>query len=90
MVLLALAVFAITARFFGLRRGAVAGGVSLATLLVAGLMPLTPIGIAIYVAHVLWCAGLWYFGKKVERARASGPWDKARTWAKRGWSLWKW
>ncbi|MBK9031886.1 MAG: hypothetical protein IPL61_11260 [Myxococcales bacterium] len=90
MLVLALAVFAVTARFFGLQRGAVAGGVSLGTLVLASLVPLVPLGALIYLAHVVWVAGLWHFGKKVQRARATGPWQSASRWAKRGWSLWKW
>ncbi len=90
MLVLALAVFAVTARFFGLRRGAVAGGVSFATLVLASIAPLIPVGLAIYVLHVAWVAGLWYFGKKVERMRQRSPWEKAGQWAKRGWSLFRW
>lgn len=90
MLVLALAVFAVTARFFGMRRGAVAGGVSLATLVLASIAPLIPVGLLIYLANVAWAAGLWYFGKKVERMRQRSPWEKAGQWAKRGWSLFRW
>ncbi len=90
MLVLALAVFAVTARFFGLRRGAVAGGVSFGTLVVASLVPLVPIGLIVYAAHLAWVAGLWYFGKKVEAMRQRSPWQKAGDWAKRGWSIFRW
>lgn len=90
MLVLALAVFALTARFFGVRRGAVAGGVSFAALVLASIAPLVPLGLLIYVLHIGWLAGLWYFGKKVERMRQRSPWQKAEQWAKRGWSLFRW
>lgn len=88
MLLLALAVAALTARFFGLRPAAIAGAVSLGLLVIAGLAPLS-IAIVIYLLHAAWLGGLWYFGGKVISARRTDRWSQARTWARRGWSLWK-
>ena len=63
---------------------------ALATLVLASIAPLIPLGLIIYLLNVGWAAGLWYFGKKVERMRQRSPWEKAGQWAKRGWSLFRW
>jgi hypothetical protein len=90
VLLLTLAVFAMTARFLGLRNGAIAGGVSFGLIVVAGILPLIPIGLLIYAAHLVWVGALWHLGKKVERMRSTGPWQSAQKWARRGRSLFRW
>ncbi|MEZ4402285.1 MAG: hypothetical protein R3B06_19830 [Kofleriaceae bacterium] len=89
MLIIALAVAAVTARFLGLRPGAIAGGVSLAALVVASLAPL-PLALVVYVAHAVWVAGVWFYGQQVAAQRKRSAGATAARWIKRGRSLWKW
>ena len=91
MLLLALIVFAVTAWFLGLRIGGIAGGVSVAAVLAAQVIPGT--AMAIYALHVLWIGGLAYFGPKVLKLRRPKQQTGWRTDAsrlvRRGLALWR-
>lgn len=91
MLLLALIVFGVTAWFLGMRVGGIAGVVSLAAVLAAQVIPGTAVGI--YVLHILWIAGLVYFGPKVLKQRAgkqaTGWRSDATRLVRRGLALWK-
>jgi hypothetical protein len=90
VLLLALVVFAVTAWFLGLRPGGVAAVVSFATLVAAMVVPGT--ALVVYGAHVLWIAGLVWFGPKLSRLRKprpSGFTSEVGRWWKRGRAIWK-
>lgn len=87
MLILALAVAAMTARFYGVRPALYAGGASLASLFVAGLAPLA-LALIIYAANVAVIVGLWRFGHRLVAGRRTTRWGQAQRWVRRGWSLW--
>lgn len=91
MIILALIVFGVTAWFLGLRPGGVAGGVSLATLIAAQVVPGT--ALAIYAVHVLFIGGMVYLGPKLSRMRKpaakQGLTADLGRWYRRGRAIWK-
>jgi hypothetical protein len=88
MLLLALVVFGVTAWFIGLRPGGYAAGVSLASLVMAQVVPGT--ALAVYGIHVLYIGGLVWMGPKVSRLVAGnkpepkGPAAQVGKWFRRG------
>jgi len=91
VLLLALITFGVTAWFLGLRNGGIAGGISVAAVLAAEVIPKT--AIAVYALHVLWIGGLAYFGPKwlkARRPKAQASWrgDASRL-VRRGLALWR-
>lgn len=71
MLILALVVFAVTAWFLGLRPGGIAAVVSFAALIAAQVVPGS--ALAIYGLHILWIAGLVWFGPRLSRWRKPQP-----------------
>lgn len=90
MLILALVVFAVTAWFLGLRPGGIAAVVSFAVLLMAQVVPGT--ALPVYGLHVLWIAGLVWFGPTLARLRkpkAAGLTADLGRWYRRGRAIWK-
>lgn len=80
----ALVVGALTAWFLGLRLGIIAGVVTAVAMLVAMVVP--GMTMTVYALVVVWCAGLYFFGKKIssitgQKGVATGPLATASTWA---------
>ncbi|HVK72531.1 MAG TPA: hypothetical protein VM734_04400 [Kofleriaceae bacterium] len=91
MLLLALVVFGVTAWFLGMRVGAIAAGVSFASLIAADIVPSTSLALAIYALHVVWLAGMVYLGPRISRMLTK-PEDRtlgaqAKRWMQRGKAL---
>ena len=88
MLLLALVVFGVTAWFVGLRPGGYAAGISLASLVMAQVVPGT--ALAVYGIHVLYIGGLVWMGPKVSKLIAGnkpepkGPAAQVGKWFRRG------
>jgi hypothetical protein len=88
MLLLALVVFGVTAWFVGLRPGGYAAGISLASLVMAQVVPRT--ALAVYGIHVLYIGGLVWMGPKVSKLIAGnkpepkGPAAQVGKWFRRG------
>ncbi|MCX5748121.1 MAG: hypothetical protein NT062_37150 [Proteobacteria bacterium] len=80
----ALLVGAITAWFLGLRLGVIAAVATAAALLIALVVP--GMSLAIYVIVIAWCAGLYFFGKKIslitgQKGLIGGPAVSVASWA---------
>ncbi len=80
----ALIVGALTAWFLGLRLGIIAGVAAAVAMLVATFVP--GMTMTVYALVVLWCAGLYFFGKKIsmftgQKGVATGPLATASSWA---------
>ena len=86
MILLALVVFGVTAWFLGMRLGAIAAGVSFASLIAAQVVPGS--ALPIYALHVLYIGGLVYLGPRVSRMLTKpedrGLAGQAKKWMRRG------
>lgn len=88
MLLLALVVFGVTAWFVGLRPGGYAAAISLASLVMAQVVPGT--ALTVYGIHVLYIGGLVWMGPKVSRLlqgnkpEPKGPAAQVSKWFRRG------
>lgn len=89
--MLALIVFAVTAWFVGLRPGGIAGGISLATLIAAQVVPGT--ALLVYGIHIVYIGGLVWLGPKLSRLRRPqerpGLTGDLGRWFRRGKAIWK-
>ena len=80
----AVVVGALTAWFLGLRLGIIAAVATFAAMLVAMVVP--GMTMTVYALAVVWCAGLYFFGKKIsaftgQKGVATGPLATASSWA---------
>lgn len=80
----AIVVGALTAWFLGLRIGIIAGVATAVAMLVAMVVP--GMTMTVYALVVIWCAGLYFFGKKIssftgQKGVATGPLATASGWA---------
>lgn len=75
---------ALTAWFLGLRNGIIAAVATAVLLVIAMVVP--GMSLAVYALVLAWCAGLWFFGKKLakvtdQKGLIGGPLATASSWA---------